>query len=54
MKRKINTMLVVSTLIALAGFFHLSNATFGVGLICGACYLGIIARIVQADGERKR
>ena len=41
-------------LMAILGIFLLTPDTRGVGLICGACYLGIIARIVQAEGEKKR
>ena len=54
MRSRLSAALILSALMSIAGLFALSEATLGVGLICGACYLGIIARIVQADGEKKR
>lgn len=43
--------LIVAVIISIIGFFFLSNVTLGVGLICGGCLLGIIARVRQAEAH---
>ena len=43
-------LLIGSSIAAAMGLLSLSEATLGVGLICSACWLGILARIVQAGG----
>ncbi len=35
------------------GGLCLSEATLGVGIIGGACFIGILARIVQAEHDHK-
>ena len=45
-------ILSVATIAILAGFFHLTQATLGVGLITFACYLGIVARIAQVESQK--
>lgn len=44
----------VSILVFFAGVFQMTNATLGVGLICSACFLGIMARIDQADKHQEK
>lgn len=45
-----DTALVVFALIAaVIGVAQLTPATIGVGLIAGACFLAILARLVQAE-----
>jgi len=44
-------LIIVALLAGLIGFFYLTQATIGVGIICGACLLAIIARIVQASDQ---
>ena len=41
-------LVVVSLLGAFLGLVFLSQVTSGVGLICGACLLAILARVNQA------
>lgn len=42
-------LLVILAMIALVvGFFTLSQATMGVGILAAACLFGIFARIAQA------
>jgi len=42
-------LVIFAIIAAIAGFFTLSEATMGVGILCSACLLGILARIVQAS-----
>jgi len=42
------TIIIIAVILCLAGVFNLTNATLGVGLICFACFLGILARFWQA------
>lgn len=42
-------LVFLSILVAVAGLLLTSRATLGVSLIGLACYLGIVARIMQAD-----
>jgi hypothetical protein len=35
--------------VVIAGIGSLTQATMGVGLIAGGCYLGILSRIAQAS-----
>lgn len=44
-------LVLASGLTAFAGFVQLTQATVGVGTIALACYLGIVARLVQASGH---
>jgi len=46
-------LVALALIIAAAGFLNLSNATLGVGIICFACLLAILARIAQAAEHRK-
>jgi hypothetical protein len=50
----VTTLAVIGILLCLAGIFNLSNATFGVGLIATACFLGICARLWQATDEAEQ
>jgi hypothetical protein len=45
--------LVGSWLAALVGLASLSEATMGVGLIAGGCFLGIQARLLQAQAHHE-
>lgn len=36
------------------GLLSLTEATLGVGLVGAACYLGILARLCQADDQMHR
>lgn len=48
-------LLILSILALGFGILSLSQATMGVGFCAVACYLGIVARIVQAgDHNRKQ
>jgi hypothetical protein len=47
-------LIVLSVAVLLYGVLSLSEATLGVGLICIACYLGIMARITQASDYNRR
>lgn len=40
--------------VAVLGFFALSQATWGVGLIASGVFLAAMARIVQADFHHKQ
>jgi len=42
-------LLVLSVLALLGGFFFISEATLGVGIIAAAGVMGILARIIQAN-----
>ncbi len=46
-------LIVVACVVAFTGFQSLSEATLGVGLICAACFLGIVARFAQAAGYQQ-
>ena len=46
-------LVVLSVLVALAGALFVNEATMGVGLLAGACWLGIMARIAQAAEHRQ-
>ena len=41
-------LILVSLLVALVGVLLATQATMGVALVAGACYLAILARIAQA------
>lgn len=45
----VNILLALAMLAAAVGFFMLSEATMGVGIIGLALFLGVLARIVQAQ-----
>lgn len=46
-------LLVILALIALViGFFTLSQATMGVGILATACLFGIFARVAQAANHQ--
>lgn len=42
-------MVILAILAGIGGGLSLSNATMGVGIICGGCLLAILGRIFQAD-----
>jgi hypothetical protein len=42
-------LVIIAVVAGLAGAFSLTQATFGVGLICGGCLFGILARVAQAS-----
>ena len=47
-------LLILLALIAAgAGTLFLSEATTGVGILAISCFLGILARIAQADAQHK-
>lgn len=49
------TLLVALAIVAaLVGLTLLTQATTGVGILAFACFLGILARIVQADALAKK
>ncbi len=45
---------IFALLLAIAGALTLSEATTGVGLLCGACLLGILARLAQASTHHRQ
>lgn len=45
---------LVASLVAVIGLLLLSNATSGVGMIAFACFLGILARLAQAQAHQQR
>lgn len=47
-------LIVVAILVAGFGVLSLSNATLGVGLLCSAVALLILARISQADRHHRQ
>lgn len=47
-------LVVVALLVAAYGLLSLTQATLGVGAICFACLLGILARIAQASAHTGR
>lgn len=44
-------LIVLALLVGIAGGCYLNQATLGVGLIGGACFLAILARIAQAHNQ---
>jgi hypothetical protein len=42
-------LIIVSLIVAFEGYSMLTQATIGVGYICGACLLAIYARLAQAS-----
>jgi hypothetical protein len=46
-------LIILAVLAALVGLVSLSQATLGVGLICGGCLLGVLARIAQAQAQHR-
>lgn len=46
-------LVVVAVFLALFGAANLTPATIGVGVICLACFVGILARIVQASAHQQ-
>jgi len=46
--------LMASVLFVLGGFVSMSQATIGVGSVAIACFLDIVARILQASGHADR
>ena len=49
-----NLLIVLAVLAGIIGGLLLSQATTGVGIIGGACLLGILARIVQAERQHRQ
>ena len=47
-------LVVAAILVGAMGFLQLSNATLGVGILCSACLLAILARIAQAADHHKQ
>ena len=45
----VTLLVVLSILSFIGGLFSLTKATLGVGLIAGACFGGILARMFQAQ-----
>ena len=48
-----SALTILSIPVAFFGAILTSQATHGVGLICLACYIGILARIGQAAAHEK-
>jgi predicted branched-subunit amino acid permease len=46
-------LVIVSSFALLAGLNYLSPATEGVGFVAVACFLGIMARIAQAEWHER-
>ncbi len=46
-------LVFLSIISAVGGFFSLSQATMGVGILAVSCLLAILARIAQADAHHK-
>ena len=46
-------LIFLALIIAFSGFLNLNQATLGAGLFALACFLGILARIAQADKQQK-
>lgn len=46
-------LIIIAVLAGIAGGLSLSNATQGVGLICGGCLAAILARIWQAAAHHE-
>jgi hypothetical protein len=47
-------MLILALTAGIFGLVSLSQATFGVGLLAGACLLAIVARYAQAEYHHRR
>ena len=47
-------LILISVACLLGGIVSLTQVTLGVGLIGAACYLGIMARVTQANDEFNR
>ena len=45
-------LIIIALLAAVVGFFSLSEATMGLRILAVACFLGILARIVQASAHQ--
>jgi hypothetical protein len=45
---------VIGMGLAVIGFMALSQATMGVGMIACACFLGILARLAQAEFHHRK
>ena len=43
----------LSMICGVVGFLYISKATLGIGIICGGCLLGILARLIQAEYHNK-
>jgi len=46
-------LIIVALLGGFVGAFCLTQATMGVGIICGGCLLAILARIAQACDQHQ-
>jgi hypothetical protein len=46
-------LVVIALILAVVGFFNLSNATLGIGIIGCGCLFGILARIAQASKHQE-
>lgn len=44
-------LVIIAVLAGIVGGLSLSNATSGVGIICGGCLFAIFARIMQASEQ---
>lgn len=49
----VTALAVIGILLCLAGLAEMTTATLGVGLICAACFLGILARLWQATNTEE-
>ena len=47
-------LLIIAIALGLWGGSMLTQATVGVGVICLACLVGILARLLQADGHHAK
>jgi hypothetical protein len=47
-------MLIASIFVGLLAIPFMTQATLGVGCMAGACLLGILARLFQADGHHSK
>ncbi len=47
-------LVIIALLVAFVGALFLTEATMGVGIICGACFLAILARITQASSQHEK
>jgi hypothetical protein len=45
--------IIIGILLALGSILAVSNATLGVWFVCLACFLGILARLLQADNQHR-
>ena len=46
-------LMILAIIAAIAGAMSLSQATLGVGTIALACFLGILARLAQAEAHHR-